>query len=301
MGGCGSRAKNAPAMPSPEEVQKLQKQFDDVKRIQMEVEEAKQEFAAQADDRKRSRQEEDRDRMQQQKRMATQAAEIQRREQELREREEAAAREVEEQRRREEEARNYPLQPYQEAANWQGSINVGLVGNSGVGKSLLNNKIRNVGRQDPSWSPVGVSETTLEPKMYPFPGEPRVRIWDLPGGGTEKFPRETYIRTVGLRYFDAVLVVSAGRFTETEMLLLQELRQYNVPFFAVRTKVDTDIENNEADNGITSMETKRAIADDLRTRGVNNPYLVSARAPALHDFEKLRRDVHATVAANRRD
>ena len=102
------------------------------------------------------------------------------------------------------------------------------------------------------------------------------------------------------RHFDVCLVISAGRFTETEVALLNELRHYSVPHFAVRSKVDTDIDNNEADNGTTPEETKRSIADDLRRRGVSDPYLINGRRRDEHDFPKLLRDVHAAVIASRR-
>ena len=38
-----------------------------------------------------------------------------------------------------------------------------------------------------------------------------------------------------------VVVVSANRFTETEVLLKKELDEYNVPTFMVRNKVQTAI------------------------------------------------------------
>ena len=51
-----------------------------------------------------------------------------------------------------------------------------------------------------------------------------VRVWDLPGKGTNMLPARTYIRNMGLEYFDAVLIVSDGRWTESDGRLLEAVR-----------------------------------------------------------------------------
>merc|ERR1712050_499192 len=112
-----------------------------------------------------------------------------------------------------------------------GKINIGVVGNAGVGKSLLINTIRRVRPQAKGWAPVGVNETTHSPTMYTFPGQPRARLWDLPGAGTSAVPSDTYLQDMGLRYFDKVLIVTAGRFTSTEVKLREELVRWKVPYF----------------------------------------------------------------------
>ena len=133
----------------------------------------------------------------------------------------------------------------------EGCINIAVVGNSGVGKSLLINRLRRLRPKAEGWAPVGVNETTREPTMqllkafqgisrlrsrgfeafglcfsaprgleaprYPYPSQPSVRLWDLPGAGTVAVPAETYLQDMGLRYFDRVVVVSAQRFTEMEV------------------------------------------------------------------------------------
>ena len=123
-------------------------------------------------------------------------------------------------RRREEEARNYPVPEYLISAGHLEHVNIAITGGSGTGKSHLHNTVRAVKRSDPTWAPVGVTETTMEPTMYAFPGLP-ARFWDLPGAGTPKFPIEGYTQTMGLRHFDAVLVVCAERFTEVDLHLMK--------------------------------------------------------------------------------
>merc|ERR1719313_738761 len=92
--------------------------------------------------------------------------------------------------------KNYPQPAWLD--NIEGTYNVGVVGNAGVGKSLLINKIRHLKPDDKDWAPVGVNETTMVPTPHCFPEAPQARLWDLPGGGTPKFPSETYIQDMGL-------------------------------------------------------------------------------------------------------
>lgn len=188
-----------------------------------------------------------------------------------------------------EELRNYPHPQWLE--KYEGTINVAVSGNSGVGKSSLINRIRRLKPGAHLAAPVGVKETTLAPTMYAFPGRDDIRLWDLPGADTENFPREAYVRTMGLRYFDSVLIVCAGRFTTTEIELRRELEQYGVPFSMVRTKVDIDIYNNNIDNKASEETTLATIrADMTQQHGAPRSYLVSARDPEKYDLPLLLRE-----------
>jgi len=169
----------------------------------------------------------------------------------------------------------------------QDTINVAVVGNSGVGKSLLINTLRRVKPCSEKWAPVGVNETTLQPTAYNFPGNVHARMWDLPGAGTPDFPESTYIQNMGLRYFDSVLIVTAGSFTTMEQGLQVELQLHSVPFFMVRTKIDMDIWNNKLDNNCTEEQTLREIRQELQRRGIHRPYLVSCREPDRYDLRCL--------------
>lgn len=218
--------------------------------------------------------------------------ELYRREADLAAREAALAAELEQQRLKEETLRNYPAPSW--LTNIHGTINVAVTGNAGVGKSLLINKLRRTKPASPNWAPVGVQETTLTPTMYPFGGEARVRLWDLPGAGTPKFPTETYIQTMGLRHFDKVLIVTAGRFTTTDLQLMSELEEHAVPFFMVRTKVDLDVWNNRKDNSADESTTLDLIKADMASH-IQHPYLVSCRDPGLYDMPRLLREMFPNV------
>jgi len=174
-----------------------------------------------------------------------------------------------------------------------GCINVGVTGNSGVGKSSFINSVRGLRAKDPGAADVSPNETTKEPAAYDFPDLLiHACLWDLPGAGTQSFPRESYIKQMGLRYFDIVIIVTATRYTETEIMIANELRAFNVPFFMVRNKVDADIANNEDDHGTSAHDTLNSIKENMQRQGVTCPYLVSSKFSYRNSFdmENLKSD-----------
>mmetsp|Transcript_33204 Transcript_33204/g.95495 ORF Transcript_33204/g.95495 Transcript_33204/m.95495 type:complete len:312 (-) Transcript_33204:91-1026(-) len=222
------------------------------------------------------------------------------RKEELDKRESALKELLEKLQQAEEDAREYPCPEFLSEAGVEGKVNVAVAGGSGVGKSLFINTVRGVDSGDPTWAPVGVVEETHEPKLYQYPDEPRTRLWDLAGVGSDDWPRDKYVRKVGLRYFDVVLLLCATRFTQTEILLLEELRKHEVPHFVVRTKIDIDISNQQADYGMQAEETKQGIREDMKVNDIVEPYLVNSRAIDDHDFPHLLEDVLKVISKNRK-
>eukprot|EP00392_Amoebophrya_sp_AT5.2_P009284 g9312.t1 len=118
-------------------------------------------------------------------------------------------------------------------------INFAVAGAGGVGsyclfwcKSTLINTLRGIKAKDPLAAKVGAKETTMEPMDYRFPAQQKpfssltnldkVSLWDLPGVGTEAFPAADYVKRMGLRYFDGVLIVTAERFTQNDIMLWEQ-------------------------------------------------------------------------------
>jgi len=214
----------------------------------------------------------------------------------------------EENRRKAEEAKNYPLPEVLKRSVKSGRVNLAVTGNSGVGKSSFINFIRNVTRQDTAYARVGVQECTREPTPYATQSEEV--LWDLPGVGTPNFPQETYLKNMGIRYFDVVFLITADRFPEAEHALRKELVELQVPFFCVRNKVDlaweAKIAEDEEDGGPVDDARKQALkeetADELRSHfrdqhEIAELYLISCRQKyrSAFDFDQLHRDVERAV------
>jgi len=172
-------------------------------------------------------------------------------------------------------------------------VNVALMGTSGTGKSLFLNTMRSVKPGEENSAPVGVSDTTTkEPAWYEFPGTSALRLWDTECA-CEGPPVDTYVSAFDL---DVLVVVTSGRFMETENAILEEVKDRDLPWFFVRTKLDLDIANNIRDNGFSPEKTEESIREDLRRKGVEDAYLIDARSAGEHDFPRLIADLDAKIA-----
>src|SRR5690554_7539742 len=99
---------------------------------------------------------------------------------------------------------------------------------------------------------VGKIETTMNVKE---PIESNgLWFYDLPGCPTSNFPREDYIKEFKVNEFDSVILVTADRFFEDDLYLIQELIKIKIPVFIVRTTMDCTIERGMK-RGISAEET----------------------------------------------
>jgi len=140
-------------------------------------------------------------------------------------------------------------------------------------------------------------------------------MWDLPGVGTPNYPQATYLKEMGIRYFDVVVLLTSTRFTEAELMLVNELRRFEVPFFLVRNKIDADVEaeieaeEEEAGGELDDKrrkeieeETVQTVKDYFRTEfGLEPVYCISSRRrrASQYDFQKLERDLEEAVKRQR--
>ncbi|XP_055478947.1 interferon-inducible GTPase 1-like [Psammomys obesus] len=124
-------------------------------------------------------------------------------------------------------------------------LNVAVIGESGTGKSSFINAFRGVGHEEENAAPIGVVETTMRRTPYKYPTIPNLVIWDLPGIGTTNFPPKTYLEEVKFNEYDFFIIVSATRFRKNDIDLAKAVSMLQKDYYFVRTKVDTDLENEK--------------------------------------------------------
>eukprot|EP00438_Fugacium_kawagutii_P006749 Skav206594 [mRNA] locus=scaffold4512:54145:57303:- [translate_table: standard] len=145
--------------------------------------------------------------------------------------------------------------------------------------------------------------------------------WDLPGAGTPNFPQATYLKRMGIRYFDVAILVTSSRFTEAELMLATELEKFKVPFFMVRNKVDIDIDSevvkaeesligddgeehelSKSERTTVAEQTIQCIKDYFRIEyGLDKVYCISTRRKLRksYDYPSLQRAILEAVQMQR--
>ena len=89
------------------------------------------------------------------------------------------------------------------------------------------------------------------------------------GGGVRRHPSSSYFRDMVLYAFDCLLIMTGERFTELEISIALECREWKVPFVLIRTKGDADVESYvervENQKGSTATPFRSAHAHDWHT------------------------------------
>ena len=123
-------------------------------------------------------------------------------------------------------------------------FHIAIAGTSGSGKSSLINAFRGLRSTSPGAAPTGVMETTTEMARYPPSNSEHPLAWfDIPGAGTHQVSGWKYFKKQGLYAFDAIIVLFDGRFTETDITILENCSRLDIPSFIVRSKADVHIHN----------------------------------------------------------
>ncbi|MFC5624484.1 GTPase [Algoriphagus winogradskyi] len=174
-----------------------------------------------------------------------------------------------------------------------------LIGQSGSGKSSLINAL--IGENICN---TGTIETTLE-KNGPY-SKNGVSFYDLPGCGTTKFPKEDYVDRMGLSSFDFIILVTANRFYENDLFLIEEVKKLNKPIFIVRTKIDQSIDDGKFNTPKKSeIETLSECLYDLEQYLTSvkhfGIYLTSSRQPTKYDLGKLITEISQNLTNLKRD
>jgi len=179
------------------------------------------------------------------------------------------------------------------------TVSGALIGQSGSGKSSLINAI--VGEE---LCDTGPTETTIE-KSGPF-SKNGVSFFDLPGCGTIKFPKDDYVEKMGLSSFDFLILVTANRFYENDLFLIEEVKKLKKPIFIVRTKIDQSIEDGKFNTPRKSEgETLSMCLYDLEQYLTEvkhfGIYLLSSRQPTKFDLGKLITNISDNLSSLKRD
>eukprot|EP01012_Entosiphon_sulcatum_P015557 TRINITY_DN2050_c0_g1_i1.p1 TRINITY_DN2050_c0_g1~~TRINITY_DN2050_c0_g1_i1.p1 ORF type:complete len:377 (+),score=72.71 TRINITY_DN2050_c0_g1_i1:170-1300(+) len=199
-----------------------------------------------------------------------------------------------EQQEREHQRLHYPRPAWLQQQNGRA---IAVAGYRGVGKSSTVNFLRGVAPGDEGAAAVGVVETTMSPTAYPL--GPAAQLYDLPGGDTRQFRRETYIQQMGIRHFDVVLIVVAGSCSELVDCLVAEVQRCGVPAALIGTKLDTLADNNAADYDRSVAHTIAEVRAELLQHSAGLPvFVVSTRRPELGDTIALRDQVMPALLAS---
>ena len=172
-------------------------------------------------------------------------------------------------------------------------LNIAIIGNSGTGKSTYINALRNMEEGDEGFAAVGETETTVgDPISYKNPRNSYLLYWDLPGVGTSRYPKGTYLSQVGFEKFDFYILISSQRFTENDLWLAKEIEKAGKKFCFLRSKIDNALTNekrahrNTYDKEATLAKIRKNCVDELSKAGIQtiDVFLISSYEPALFDF-----------------
>ena len=131
------------------------------------------------------------------------------------------------------------------------TVSVALFGQPGAGKSSLINKI--VGSKV---AEVGVeTDKTVKAASYEAKG---LRFVDLPGYGTNNFPKDTYFRQFDIKQFDLFLCVTSGKLHQADTEFFQDLRKAGKVCIFVVNKHDELWEE-----GVSLQELEKRKSEDI--------------------------------------
>jgi uncharacterized protein (DUF697 family) len=125
----------------------------------------------------------------------------------------------------------------------------------------------------------------------------------LPGCGTARFPKETYIEDLDLAQYDAFVLVVAKRVYEDDLTLKSTLvKRFGKDVHIVRSMVDQDVENARRD-GLTPEETIALQRADLERQfqSTHSLWLVSSPYPRKFDFPAFEDALVAGLSERKRD
>ena len=151
-------------------------------------------------------------------------------------------------------------------------------------------------------------ETTKVPTEYKYPGNPMIRLVDLPGIGTPNLPDlPAYCEKVGFEDYDTFLIFTATRFTQYDLELAKLVKSIGKSFLLIRTKIDEVCRQKESGRQINEAEILEKIKQDC-TKNVGNLissekeiFLISNYDKDEWDFDRLIVAISETLSVLQRE
>jgi len=153
---------------------------------------------------------------------------------------------------------------------YHNAIFIQVLGDTGVGKSTLLNRILGLNRKNEIFK-TGKTETTVVTQFYDVSGKiielvqqlknsgsvvagscfdvlgkldsnmPKVFLCDQPGIGGVKISAQTFFKKFTPGHYDFTIFCTASRLTENEVFLTKHLQTYHKDFMVIRNKCDADL------------------------------------------------------------
>lgn len=189
-------------------------------------------------------------------------------------------------------------------------LDIAVTGESGSGKSTFINVLRGLEDDEVEGAAqTGVVETTTEPKPYPHPDHPNVRLWDLPGIGTPNFIADKYLDLVNFSMYDFFIIISSERFRSNHAKLATEILKMGKKFYFVRSKVDADLyaAQKRRKGSYNEVDILKEIKDNcikcLQNEGLSSPpqvFLISSFELCKYDFHDLENTLERELPGHKR-
>ncbi|XP_019635953.1 PREDICTED: uncharacterized protein LOC109478698 isoform X2 [Branchiostoma belcheri] len=141
----------------------------------------------------------------------------------------------------------------------EASVNIGIVGDAGAGKSTFINSFRGLRPDEEGAAKVSaVRHTTNEVTRYPVPDNQNIVLVDFPGvifrstdqGVVEEFDTKSYLDLYGseMEKCDLFLIFVTLRMSNNIIWIAKEARKMEKNVFFVRSKFDIDLANESRDH-----------------------------------------------------
>uniref|UniRef100_A0A8D0HF11 IRG-type G domain-containing protein n=2 Tax=Sphenodon punctatus TaxID=8508 RepID=A0A8D0HF11_SPHPU len=191
---------------------------------------------------------------------------------------------------------------------WNARLDIAITGESGAGKSTFVNALRGLHNdEEEGAAQTGVTETTVQPTPYSYPGYPNVILWDLPGIGTPNFKADHYLEAVEFSRYDFFVILASERFKENHIRLAQAIVGQGKRFYFVRTKVDNDLasmkrrKNPPGDEEVLE-EIRRDSQERLAKAGLENTkvFLLSSFEMDKFDFQTFEETLEQELPSHKR-